>query len=107
MHRADRVGSRVDCDLDRIVHVPPNEMAYIAVEGCREQHRLVLARDLAKDPLDLRCEAVVGHAIGFVEDDDLDLVEVELVLLQQVDQPQRSRHDDIDSAMEGIDLLVT
>ena len=65
------------------------------------------AGDLAQDPLDLRREAVVGHPVGLVEDDDLDLAEVELVLLQQVDQPQRCGDDDVDTALQHVDLLMT
>ena len=106
VHRADGVGCRIDRHLDGVVHVATNEVPDIAVERCREQHRLVCAGDLAQDPLDLRCETVVGHAVGLVEHDDLDLVEIELVLLQEVDQPQRSRHDHIDAAVEHVDLLM-
>ena len=107
VHRADGVGGRIDRDLDRVLHVAPHEVADVAVERGREQHRLVRAGDLAQDPLDLRREAVVGHAVGLVEHDDLDLVEVELVLLQQVDQPQRRGDDHVDAAVEHVDLLMT
>ena len=58
--------------------------------GGREQHRLMRG-DLAQDPFDPRRGAVVGRH-GLPSHDDLDLVEIELVLLQQVDQSQWSRH---------------
>ena len=99
MHRADRVGGRVDGDLDRVLHVAAHEVADVAVERGREQHRLARRGALAQDPLDLRGEPVVGHAVGLVEHDDLDRVEVELVLLQQVDQAQRRGDDDVDAAL--------
>ena len=73
VHRADRVGRRVDRHLDRVVEVAADDVADIAVERRREQHRLGAPRAVAQDPLDLRREAVVGHAVGLVEDDDVDV----------------------------------
>ena len=106
VHGADHVGRRVDRHLDRILHVALHQMADIAVERRREQHRLARCGALAQDPLDLRGEPVVGHAIGLVEHDDLDRAQVDLVLLQQVDQSQRGGDDDLDTFLEVLDLLV-
>ena len=52
--------------------------ADVAVERRREQHRLGAAAAVAQDPLDLRREPVVGHAVGLVEHDDLDAGQVDL-----------------------------
>jgi hypothetical protein len=106
MHRAHRVGRAIDGDLFGVDHVALDEVRDVAVERCREQHRLVWPDDLAQDPLDLRCEPVVGHAVGFVEDDDLDVVELQFVLLQQVDQPQRGGDHDIDAELQRLDLML-
>ena len=73
VHRADGVGGGIDGDLDRILEVVPDQVADIAVERRREQHRLGPARAVAQDPLDLRREPVVGHAVGLVEHDDVDV----------------------------------
>ena len=75
----------------------PDEVADVAVERGREQHRLGPAGAVAQDPLDLRREAVVGHPVGLVEHDDVDVGERDLVGLQQVDQPQRRGDDDLDA----------
>ena len=75
VHRADRVGRLVDRDRLRIGLVVTDQVADVAVERRREQHRLVAAGAMAQDPLDLRREAVVGHAVGLVERDDLAFAE--------------------------------
>ena len=54
VHRADRAGGRVDRDLDRIGEVVADQVADVAVERRREQHRLGAAGAVAQDPLDLR-----------------------------------------------------
>ena len=81
-------------------------MADVAVERRREQHRLSATRAVAQDPLDLWREPVVGHAVGLVEDDDVDVGERDVVRLEQVDQPQRRGHDDLDTFLQGLDLVV-
>ena len=59
---------------------------------------------MPQHPLDLGQEAHVGHAVGFVDHERLDLVEVELVALEQVDQPARCAHRDFDAAAQVADL---
>ena len=69
----------------RVVHVAAHQHVDLAVERRGEQERLAVVRDLAHDPLDLRQESHVGHAVGLVDHEDADLVEVELAPLEQVD----------------------
>ena len=88
------------------LQVAADEVADVAVERGREQHRLRPGGAVAQDPLDLRREAVVGHAVGLVEDDDVDVGEDELVRLQQVDQPQRRGDDDVDALLQCVDLVL-
>ena len=53
---------------------------------------------VAQDPLDLRGEPVVGHAVGLVEHDDLRRRPSSTSSgLQEVDQPQRRGDDDLDA----------
>jgi len=106
MHAADRVGGGIDRDLDRVFHVARDQMGHIAVEGRREEHRLVRSSDLAQDPFDLRRKTIVGHAIGLVEHHDLDSIELQFVFLQQVDEAQRCRNHNIDAELERVDLLL-
>ena len=60
---------------------------------------------MPEDPLDLRREPVVGHAVGLVEDDDVDGRHRDLVRLEQVDQPQRRGDDDVDALAQLLDLI--
>ncbi len=105
VHRADRVGGRVDRHLDRVGEIVADDVADIAVERRREQHRLRAPRAVAQDPLDLRREAVVGHAVGLVEDDDVDVGQRDLAGLEQVDQAQRRGDDDLDALAQLLDLV--
>ena len=107
VHRADGVGRLVDRHGHRIGLVVLDQVADVAIERGREQHRLVAAAAVAQDPLDLRGEAVVGHAVGLVERDDLHVVERDLVRLDQVDQAQRCGDDDLDALGQFVDLMVT
>ena len=71
-----------------------------AIEGCREQQRLMLARNMAKDPLDLGKESHIGHAVGFVDNNLSDVVEENFLALDHVDHAARSGHDDLDTFFE-------
>ena len=106
MHGAHGVGRLIDGHRDRIGLVVANQVADVAVERGGEQHRLVAAVAVTKDPLDLRREAVVGHPIGLVERDDLHVVERHLVRLDQIDQAQRRGDHDLDALGQFIDLVV-
>ena len=54
---------------DRVLEVSAHHVIDRAVERRREQQRLVRRGDAAQEPLDLRQESHVGHAIGLVEHD--------------------------------------
>ena len=57
----------------RVVGVPRREPPGLAVEGRGEEQRLAVARAGGDDPVDGRAEAHVEHAVGLVEDEDLDV----------------------------------
>ena len=80
--------------------------ADVAVERGREQDRLAVRRDEIEQLAHLRQEAHVGHAVGFVDDDDLDTVELDRPPLDQVDQAARAGHEDVDAAAQLADLGV-
>ena len=69
------------------MQVARDEAVDAAVERGREQHRLVLALDAVEDLLHLGHEAHVGHAVGLVEHEHLDVRDRELAALHQVDEP--------------------
>ena len=107
MHCPDSVGGRIDRHFLGVLHVPLHQVAHLTVERGREEHRLVLARDMAQDPFDLRGEPLVGHAVCLVENDNLDVIELHFAGLHEVDEAQRGRNDDLDSLGERRDLVVS
>ena len=106
VHRADRVGGFIDGNRDRIGLVRTNEVADIAVERCGEEHRLIAAVTMPQDPFDLRGEPVISHSVGFVKRDDLNVIEADLVRLDEIDQTQRRRNDDLDALGHLFDLVM-
>ena len=77
-----------------------------AVEGGREQQGLVLPLEAAQHPLHLGHEAHVGHAVGLVEHEDLDVGHRQLAPVAEVDQPARRGDDDVDAPAELLDLAL-
>ncbi len=71
-----------------------------AIERRREEQRLVGRGDAAQQPLDLRQEAHVGHAIGFVEHDCANFVETHVSVVDEVDEPAGSRDEDVGAVGE-------
>ena len=80
-------------DADGLVRVGARELADLAVERRREEHRLAVVGDAAQDPVDLGLEAHVEHPVGLVEDEDRDRVEVDHAPVDQVLQPARRRDE--------------
>ena len=56
-----------------LVLVAADDAVDVTVERGREQQRLALGRGQVEQALDRGQEAHVGHAVGLVEDDDVDL----------------------------------
>ena len=55
---------------------------------------------------DHRQEAHVGHPVGLVEHDDLDLVEAGSAAVDEVGEPTRRGDDDVDAALQVVHLLA-
>jgi hypothetical protein len=53
----------------------------------REEQRLAFARDAAEDALDVGEKPHVEHAVGFVEDEMLDPIELRVRPAQMIEQP--------------------
>src|SRR5262249_4536264 len=51
-------------------------------------------------------EAHVEHAVGLVENEDLDAIEVHGPALHEVEKAPRGRDQDIDAGCEGADLAL-
>ena len=73
--------------------------------GGREEQRLAKLRQQADDPLDVGDEAHVEHAVGFVDHQDLDVVQQDAAALDVVEQPARRGDQHVGAALEDA-LLV-
>ena len=74
----------------------------------REQHveALVGWRQAPQQVADVLDEAEVEHAVGFVENRHLDLVELEHALLEVVDDAARRADQDVDAVLDRLALLL-
>ena len=61
----------------------------LAVERCREEHRLPVARHTSDDLVDLGLEAHVQHPVCLVEYEDADTIERHDPLRDQILEPAR------------------
>ena len=73
-------------------------------KGCRKQHRLALGRHLLEDALHRGQKAHIQHAIGLIQHQDFDLIEIGVALVDQIEQPPRASHQDIDPIAQRPDL---
>ena len=107
----DGVGGRRggrDLHAGRVAHKVGDLAHGLLVERRREQQRLALGRRLAHNTADGGQKAHVEHAIGLVEHQHLDLVQVAGALLDQVDQTARRGDQDIAAVLEcrGLRLVA-
>ena len=103
-------GRRGRCDLhaSRVAHQVGDLAHGLLVEGRREQQRLTLGRRLAHNAADGGQKAHVEHAVGLVEHQDLNLVQVASALLDQIDQTARRCDQDVAAVLEcrGLRLVA-
>ena len=71
-----------------------------------QQQRLPLLRAAAEDFFDVGPEADVEHAVGFVEHDDFELVELQRAAADVVEHAARRADDDVGAAFELVDLAA-
>ena len=89
-------------DLDRIGQELVGEALDFRRHGGREEQRLAgEGQDLA-DPLDVRDEAHVEHAVGLVDDEDLDAGEEDLAAADVIEEAPRRGDQDVDAAVEDL-----
>ena len=89
-----------------VLLVAADEHVDVVVEGGREQQGLAIGAHLVEQTLDLGQEAHVGHAIGLVDHDQVDLVEAHVAALHQVGEAARAGHGDVDAVAQGGELLA-
>ena len=89
----------------RVALVAAHERVDRTVEGGREQQGLARFRCAVEQALHDGQEAHVGHAVGFVDDDHLDRVEVDLASFDQVGQAAGAGDEDVDAVAQRFELI--
>jgi hypothetical protein len=82
------------------------ELANVVVECGGEQQRLPLIRQHFENTPHVVDEAHVEHAVGFVEDEYLDVGQVNRALLHVIEQPAGRRDDDVGAAAQLVLLRI-
>lgn len=98
--------SRLYVHPRRVAQVSRGEIRDFLRHGGREEHRLPIRRDMAEDAVNSRGKAHIEHAIGFVENDDLGMLERSVALADMILQAAGRGDDNLHSAAKLILLLL-
>ena len=99
-------GIRPAADLDdfgRVLELGGEGLDFLG-QGGGEKEGLALFRQAADDAADGRQEAHVQHAVGFVENQGFDAIEVAMALAQQVHETAGAGNNEVGAGAQGIDL---
>ncbi len=102
----DRGVRRRDLDTLGVLQQLVRQVGDVLGEGRREQQVLALRRQTREDLLDVMDEAHVEHAVGFVQDQDLHMGEVDAALTHQVQQAAGAGHQHVDALGQGLHLGI-
>ena len=103
---AGRDIARADFDAQRVIEHLPGQQADGLGEGGGEQQGLALLRQGRIDRAQLVGKAQVEHAVGFVQHQGLQLVELHRVLAEQVEQATGGGHQHVDALAQLHHLRV-
>ncbi|VFS88911.1 Uncharacterised protein [Raoultella terrigena] len=97
-----------DFNVFGVVHLLKRQFADPVGKGGGEQHvqALVSLRHTTEQPADIFNKAEIVHAIGFVEDDNLNSAKVDMILFGVVDKTTGSPDQNVDAALQHFQLLV-
>lgn len=82
------------------LHVGASQPLDVGADGRAHENRLVILLDAAEDFLDVVAEADVEHAIDFIEDDVLDVLEVDVPAFEHVHDAAWRADDDLAAFFE-------
>jgi hypothetical protein len=109
--RIHRVGNRARClraaadlDHDWFAQVLPGQGLDFGRHRRAEEQRLTVFGNLADDAIELRREPHVEHAIRFVEHENLEVVEHDVLSFHVIQQATRCGNDDIDALTQRLGL---
>ena len=72
--------------------------------GCREHHGLMFVRQLLCNSQNVFGEAHVEHTVGFIKDEDFDVVETDCITRHVIKQTTRGRNQDINATAQFLNL---
>ena len=98
--------ARADFDGLRIPHRPLDERFDLGRDRGGKQRGVPVARAAVEDAPHIRQETHVEHAVGLVQHQELDLVELAGAALHVVEQPAGGGHQDIHAVAQGVLLLA-
>ncbi len=99
-------GGARDLDAHRVLEEGVDQARDLRRHGGREEQRLPARRQQLADALDVGDEAHVEHAVGFVDDQDLDAGQQDLAAPEVVEQAARRGDQHVDAAVELLELVV-
>ncbi len=104
-----RSGARLErllgnLDLDRLLEMALGNGGDPERHGGGEQRRLPLFGCLFQNGVQILGKSHVEHLIGLVQHDHLNRLELQGLSADMVQRPSRRRHDDIDTALERMEL---
>ena len=102
----DGLGGWRDGDADGVAQELGHKRLDLARHGRREEQRLALRRQLGDDRADVVDEAHVEHAVGFVEHEDLDAIEMDRAVSHQIEKPAGRGDEHVDAARECANLTA-
>ena len=105
-HRFGGAAAACHFDEGRITENPVGEGLDLGRISRGEEEILTTGREELEDFADVVDETHVEHAVGLIEDEDLDLGKVDRALADVVEEASRRGHEDIDPATEALDLWV-
>ena len=93
-------------DVGRLRHVAARHRDHGTRHGGREQHGLTHGRDGGEQGLDVGEEAEVQHLVGLVQHHGVHQVQAQVALAHQVDEAAGGADDDLDAALQLLDLRL-
>ena len=100
------LGSAADFDRGVTVQGAPRQRVHFGRDRRREEHRLALLRQRVQDAPHVGRKSHVQHAVGFVEDQHLELREIDVAPLHVIEQAARRGDDHVDAMFQRAGLRL-
>ncbi len=91
---------------DGIVEVLLDDQIDTSGKRCRKQQSLTIGGCCIEDSSNHRQKALIGHVVGFVEDTNLNIIEMDRMSAEVVEEPSGACNEDVDAGFEGLQLWL-